>query len=107
MRWREWKGATLALRLVIPLSWLQAVPAPVQAERLPITTYSIADGLVHSAVRCLHQDAKGYLWIGTAEGLSRFDGYRFTNYGLWNGLGHSLLEGERAKRERFRQMTNE
>jgi hypothetical protein len=32
------------------------------------------------------QDSHGYLWFCTAEGLSRFDGYRFTNYGKEQGL---------------------
>jgi ligand-binding sensor domain-containing protein len=47
--------------------------------------------LVQNALLCIHQDAKGYLWIGTAEGVSRFDGYRFTNYDVRDGLGHSFI----------------
>src|SRR5262249_37628165 len=32
------------------------------------------------------QDSKGFLWFCTSEGLSRFDGYKFTNYGTDQGL---------------------
>jgi signal transduction histidine kinase/ligand-binding sensor domain-containing protein/CheY-like chemotaxis protein len=38
------------------------------------------DGLVSSATMRVRQAADGYLWIGTRNGISRFDGIRFTNY---------------------------
>jgi len=62
------------------------------AQQLPIRRYNVSDGLAHSGVRCIHQDAKGYLWFGTWDGLSRFDGYRFTNYDVHDGLGHILID---------------
>ncbi|MEK6650123.1 MAG: two-component regulator propeller domain-containing protein [Bacteroidota bacterium] len=34
----------------------------------------------HRQVRCLFQDKKGFLWIGTENGLNRFDGYSFKVY---------------------------
>ncbi len=43
--------------------------------------YTTEDGLVSNQALCLLQDTKGYLWIGTGEGASRFDGKSFTNYG--------------------------
>src|SRR5262245_9167380 len=61
---------------------------PVCAQRLSTRHYNVSDGLAHSHVTAIHQDHKGYLWFGTWEGLSRFDGYRFTNYGEREGLGH-------------------
>lgn len=61
-------------------------------QRLAIRHYGVSDGLAHSGVRCIHQDAKGYLWFGTQEGLSRFDRYRFTNYGTrWTSSTVRLL----------------
>ncbi len=36
--------------------------------------------LSSSLINCLVQDKYGYIWIGTEYGLSKFDGYRFTNY---------------------------
>lgn len=36
--------------------------------------------LSSSLINCLVQDRYGYIWIGTDYGLSKFDGYRFTNY---------------------------
>jgi two-component sensor histidine kinase len=42
--------------------------------------YTTYDGLVQSQVTYLFQDSKGYLWIGTKVGLSRFDGENFINF---------------------------
>ncbi len=36
--------------------------------------------LSSSLINCLTQDKYGYMWIGTEYGLSKFDGYRFTNF---------------------------
>jgi ligand-binding sensor domain-containing protein/signal transduction histidine kinase len=63
----------------------------VRAQQLSVRRYDVSDGLAHSHVTAIHQDRKGYLWFGTWEGLSRFDGYRFTNYGERDGLGHVII----------------
>lgn len=42
--------------------------------------YTTEDGLAHRSVRCLIQDRKGFIWVGTEEGIDRFDGYRFEHY---------------------------
>jgi ligand-binding sensor domain-containing protein/putative methionine-R-sulfoxide reductase with GAF domain len=39
-----------------------------------------SDGLLHSAVKKIVQDAKGFIWILTTNGLQRYDGSRFVNY---------------------------
>ena len=39
-----------------------------------------SDQLASSLISCIGQDKYGYVWIGTENGLSKFDGYRFTNY---------------------------
>ena len=36
--------------------------------------------LSSSLINCIVQDKYGYIWVGTEYGLSKFDGYRFTNY---------------------------
>jgi signal transduction histidine kinase/ligand-binding sensor domain-containing protein len=42
-----------------------------------IEKLGIADGLSQGSVYVIHQDKKGFIWIGTHGGLNRFDGYRF------------------------------
>ncbi len=42
--------------------------------------FSTEDGLPNSRIHCTYQDKKGWIWIGTNQGLSRFDGYKFLNF---------------------------
>ena len=54
----------------------------VPAERLPLKTYTTADGLAHNVINKIVRDSRSFLWFCTFEGLSRFDGYTFTTYGV-------------------------
>ncbi|MCG8700563.1 MAG: hypothetical protein MI922_21085, partial [Bacteroidales bacterium] len=45
-----------------------------------IDLYSVYNGLPSSNIQCLHIDSEGFLWIGTSDGLSKFDGYNFHNH---------------------------
>ncbi|HVS21466.1 MAG TPA: two-component regulator propeller domain-containing protein, partial [Pyrinomonadaceae bacterium] len=68
---------------------LVCFPWHANAERLPIKTYTIADGLAHNEINKIVRDSRGFLWFCTADGLSRFDGYTFTNFGTDQGLPHA------------------
>jgi len=41
---------------------------------------TVEQGLPQNIVRCLWQDRKGFLWIGTVMGLIRYDGFRFLSF---------------------------
>ncbi len=41
---------------------------------------TVADGLSQSAVLCVLQDSKGFMWFCTEDGLNKYDGYQFTVY---------------------------
>lgn len=38
------------------------------------------EGLSDNEVNCIAQDKEGFIWIGTSDGLNRFDGYRVKNF---------------------------
>ena len=57
-----------------------------QASQLPLRTFTTADGLPSNRVSRIVRDARGYLWFCTRDGLSRYDGYQFTNFGVEQGL---------------------
>ncbi len=61
------------------------------AQQVSFIKYTVYDGLVANPVRCIYQDSKGFIWIGTYDGLSRYDGYKFTNYTTSNGLSHIVI----------------
>ncbi|MCH8293261.1 hypothetical protein IH992_19430, partial [Candidatus Poribacteria bacterium] len=62
------------------------------AQQLPFETYSVKAGLAGSNVNAILQDRQGYLWFGTMNGLSRFDGIEFDSFGTDDGMA-----GDRIK----------
>ena len=44
---------------------------------MTISSFSIKDGLSQASVTCFEQDSDGFIWVGTRDGLNRFDGYSF------------------------------
>ena len=53
---------------------------PPQSASVRFDRFSVEDGLSASAVDCIVQDSLGFVWIGTEDGLNRFDGYSFEIY---------------------------
>ena len=45
------------------------------------TTWTQQQGLPQDTIRVITQTRDGFLWLGTDEGITRFDGYEFTTYG--------------------------
>src|SRR5436189_5451219 len=73
------------------LTLLILLPSLARAERLPLKPYTVADGLPNNVINKIVRDSRGFLWFCTSEGLSRFDGYTFTNYGTVQGLPHPAV----------------
>jgi ligand-binding sensor domain-containing protein/two-component sensor histidine kinase len=68
-----------------------AIPKLVGAELLPINIYTTSNGLPHNRIKSILQDRQGFLWFGTVDGLSRFDGTQFINFNTENGLPHATV----------------
>ncbi|HEY4788664.1 MAG TPA: two-component regulator propeller domain-containing protein, partial [Bacteroidales bacterium] len=49
-----------------------------QVEPLRFDNYTLENGLSNNIIHCIYQDKEGWMWIGTSQGLNRFDGYKFT-----------------------------
>jgi len=80
------------LRLALAL-WLGVTAAVVaRAERLSVKIYTTADGLVSNRISRIIRDSRGFLWFCTEEGLSKFDGYTFTNYTTEQGLPDNWVD---------------
>ncbi len=61
-------------------------PPNTNAQILNIQTYQNEDGLSQSQVQTIIQDSQGYLWFGTVDGLSRFNGTSFVNFTVKDGM---------------------
>jgi len=71
------------------LLWILAlvVSGPrLLAEQYPFRVYDQTAGLANPTVRAIESDREGFLWIGTANGLYRYDGSRFRAYNEAHGL---------------------
>lgn len=89
---------SLALPLLL-LLLLCCVCQVGRAEHLPLRAYTVADGLPNDVINKIVGDSRGFLWFCTDDGLSRFDGYEFTNYGTDQGLPHPVVNDFLETRE--------
>ena len=58
---------------------LAAAPFP-PGSNLRFRHIGLENGLAQSSVQAVAQDAQGYIWLGTQDGLQRYDGYDFVTY---------------------------
>ncbi|HMX03030.1 MAG TPA: two-component regulator propeller domain-containing protein [Chitinophagales bacterium] len=63
----------------------------VKAQIFPARQYTTRDELANSNVYDICHDDRGYLWFATERGVSRFDGYKFTNYLFKEGLDGAIV----------------
>ncbi|MBC7946785.1 MAG: hypothetical protein H7Y42_02815 [Chitinophagaceae bacterium] len=61
------------------------------AQQYPFVHYTPKDGLVNSRVRKAYQDSRGRIYFITYSGLSVYDGARFKNYTIDDGLLSDLV----------------
>jgi PAS domain S-box-containing protein len=67
----------------------RAHDVPVGQTRFRV--FAGADGLHNLVIKTIAQDATGFLWLGTDDGVYRFDGERFTHFSAEDGLLSSLI----------------
>jgi ligand-binding sensor domain-containing protein/serine phosphatase RsbU (regulator of sigma subunit) len=66
----------LAFALVLALA-----PTAARAQQdIFFQHLTVKDGLSQGSVMCMLQDNRGFMWIGTQDGLNRYDGYEFRVY---------------------------
>src|SRR5450759_317526 len=53
--------------------------------------YGPVDGLDNSFLYSINQDENGYLWVGTAEGLYRFNGFEFQYFTDQDSLAENFI----------------
>jgi ligand-binding sensor domain-containing protein/signal transduction histidine kinase len=86
------RGILAALLLVAWVPALALDPSR-QPSQYVLDNWQTTDGLPQSSVRTIARTTDGYLWVGTDEGLGRFDGVRFTIFDSNNepGLANNFI----------------
>lgn len=74
----------LTILLIAICCCLQSVASLHEFHQYGLRHLTQDDGLANNTVFNVHQDKRGFLWIGTDVGISRYDGVHFHNYELVN-----------------------
>lgn len=84
--WSEMHRALPFLWTACVLSVSACAAYPVPPGRTAVKTYGTDLGLDNLAIWCLIQDDRGFLWVGSEDGLFRYDGNRFQAFRREQGL---------------------
>src|SRR5215831_15604179 len=76
--------------LLVCVTMFAQLPYP----SLKLHRFTIAEGLSNNDVTCLIQDERGFIWLGTPDGLNRFDGDNFFIYKKKQNDSTSLSSNE-------------
>jgi signal transduction histidine kinase/ligand-binding sensor domain-containing protein/DNA-binding response OmpR family regulator len=77
--YRRWCGiCVLAMLAFVASRTTFALDPSLRLSQYQIENWQVQDGMPQSSAQAIARTPDGYLWIGTQEGLARFDGVRFT-----------------------------
>src|SRR6185312_9732767 len=80
--------------VLVVLSWLVLPPAAMATQLTQSPAFfqhlPTADGLPQSTLTVTYRDSQGFVWIGTEDGLVRYDGHRLVRYGYRAGDAAAL-----------------
>ncbi|MFC2129733.1 two-component regulator propeller domain-containing protein, partial [Bacteroidota bacterium] len=66
-------------RYLLPFILFATSAGSLFGQSFQIMRFGIEDGLCHESTYTMNQDSDGFLWVGTSQGLCRFDGKSFTS----------------------------
>ncbi|WP_114789597.1 two-component regulator propeller domain-containing protein [Niabella yanshanensis] len=81
----------MVLRLLLSFALLVAMCNTGHSQHFIFNRLSITDGLLSNNILTVAQDQRGYIWLGTENGLQRYDGTRFRT--IWNERADQILTG--------------
>lgn len=79
----NWKG--------VLLFFLTVTTCPAVPQNYNFRNFNTEEGLIQSYIYSIIQDVRGYLWIGTGNGLSRYNGFLFENFSTSDSLADNFI----------------
>lgn len=74
------QGVNMITFRIIAFFWLLSFCTKAQMAEFQFNTLDKRNGLSGNSVLCFLKDQTGFIWVGTSEGLNRYDGYTFKKY---------------------------
>ena len=81
----------MILKSLSLICFIILISSSILAQEFSVKKYNTDNGIIDPTVRVISQDSLGRIWIGTAEGLSIYDGNNFTNFSKYNGLNKDVI----------------
>ncbi|MEL6832758.1 MAG: two-component regulator propeller domain-containing protein [Bacteroidota bacterium] len=96
------KHILLQLSCCVLVFSLFVLPSKAQDYLANAKHYTVEEGLSNRDIYAIHQDKDGFIWVGTKNGLNRFDGNSFKVFskekdGLASNVVHHILEDDAGK----------
>jgi ligand-binding sensor domain-containing protein len=85
-------SAQLRFVLICVLQLAGSGLIPAQNQELRFEHLTIENGLSQNRINCILQDRDGFMWIGTNEGLNKYDGYEFYQFEKGRGSKDKLSD---------------
>ena len=77
---RSTQRTTFALIFSVLFLFTRAAFAATVLTDIKFAEYTIEDGISEDIIMSIVEDSDGYIWVGSIEGLFRYDGYHFKEY---------------------------
>ena len=77
---RSTQRTTFALIISVLFLFTRAAIAATVLTDIKFAEYTIEDGISEDIIMSIVEDSDGYIWVGSIEGLFRYDGYHFKEY---------------------------
>jgi len=79
------------LFIVIILLFIESRTTIVFSQEFSIQVYDDKQGYSSPETSCVFSDSRGFLWMGGFNGITKYDGFSFTNYGRSKGLSSNVI----------------
>lgn len=95
----------LQITILLELLCFAFIEVKAQQEPIKFTHLSFKEGLVQSPISTIVKDSKGFIWLGSWKGLTRYDGYTFRTFNhqnhqiksISNNRINAIVEDKRGK----------